>query len=98
MKRMQNMRTITNPLGFLANSQHQRIWCAFTNYRLSWASHAIPLSMMSYRGVFVGLNSPLSLAIQVFGSKMRLALLGFLANPQLSIDLVYIYQLLFKLG
>ena len=39
----------TGPLGFLANPQLSTILYAFTNYRLNWASHAIPLSMMSYR-------------------------------------------------
>ena len=52
------------PLKILANPQ--LFWCAFTNYRLSWANHAIPLSMMSGQEFFVGLKSqyfPLFIAI-----------------------------------
>jgi len=45
----------TCPLGFLANPQLS------TDYRLSWASHAIPLSMMSYRGLVLGLKANISL-------------------------------------
>ena len=41
------------PQNFQQTLNYQRIWYAFTNYRLSWASHAIPLSMMSCRGFFV---------------------------------------------
>jgi len=37
-----------SPLGFLANSQLSTDLVYFTNYRLSWASHAIPFNMMSY--------------------------------------------------
>jgi len=33
------------------------IWYAFTNYRLSWASHDIPLSMMSSRELMLDLNA-----------------------------------------
>ena len=54
------------PLGFLANPQLLTDLCNFINYHLSWASHAIPLSMMSYQGFYIGLKSqfiPLSLAI-----------------------------------
>ena len=45
------------PLRFVANLNYQRIWCAFTNYRLSQASHVIPLSMMSYRKLMLGLKA-----------------------------------------
>ena len=47
----------TGPLGFLANPHYQQIWYAFTNYRLSRASHAIPLSMMSCQGLMLGLKA-----------------------------------------
>ena len=47
----------TGPLGFLANPQLSTGLYAFTNYRLSRASHAIPLSMMSYRGLMLGLKA-----------------------------------------
>jgi len=51
----------SGPLEFLANPQLSTglVWQAFTNYSLSWASHAIPLSMMSCQGLFVGLKSQL---------------------------------------
>ena len=47
----------TGPLGFLANPQLSTDWYAFTNYHLSRASHAIPLSMMSCQGLTLGLKA-----------------------------------------
>ena len=38
-----------SPLGFLANPQLSMDLVCLTNYCLSWASHAIPLSIMSCR-------------------------------------------------
>ena len=45
-----------SPLNFLANPSYQHIWYALTNNSLSWASHAIPLSMMSYRELMLDLK------------------------------------------
>ena len=45
------------PLEFLVNSQLSTDLYAFTNYRLSQTSHAIPLSMMSCRGIMLGLKA-----------------------------------------
>ena len=47
----------TGPLGFLANPQLSTGLYAFTNYRLSQASHVIPLSMMSCRELMLGLKA-----------------------------------------
>ena len=47
----------SGPLGFLANPQLSTGLICFINYRLSWASHVIPLSMMSYRGPMLGLKA-----------------------------------------
>jgi len=43
-----------DPLGFFTNPQV--IWYAFTNHYLSWASHAIFLSMMSYQEFLLDLK------------------------------------------
>ena len=45
-----------SPLGFLANPQLSMDLICLYNYHLSWASHAIPLSMMSYRGLMLDLK------------------------------------------
>ena len=58
------------PLEFLANSQLATGLVCLYHYRLSWASYAIPLSMMSCRGFCIRLKShciPLSLAIKGIG-------------------------------
>jgi len=44
-------------LRIFSKSLAQWVWYAFTNYRLSWASHVIPLSMMSCWGFYIGLRS-----------------------------------------
>jgi len=41
------------PLEFSLALSCQRIWYAFINYRLSWTSNAIPLSIMCCQGFFI---------------------------------------------
>ena len=56
-----------SPLGFLANLSYQQIWYAFINYHLSWAIHAIPLSMMSCRELMLDLKANIFLALAFRG-------------------------------
>ena len=46
----------SDPLEFLKILSYQHIWYTFTNYRLSWSSHAISFSMMSCWEFSVGLK------------------------------------------
>ena len=45
------------PLGFLATPQLSTDLICLTNYHLSWTSHAIPLSMMSYQRFMLDLKA-----------------------------------------
>jgi len=47
----------SGPLRFLSNPQLSMVWYAFTNYRLSWTSDVIPLSMMSCWRFMLGLRA-----------------------------------------
>ena len=47
----------SGPIGFLANHQLSSDLVSFTNYCLSWASHAIPLSMVSNREFLLDLKA-----------------------------------------
>ena len=47
----------TGLLDFLANPQLSMDLIYLFNYRLSWASYAIPLSMMSCQGLMLGLKA-----------------------------------------
>ena len=67
----------TGPLGFLANPQLSTDLICLYQLPLSRASHAIPLSMMSCRGLMLGLKSqrfPLSLAVGGVGSDGNMSL------------------------
>ena len=54
---LERNQTGTGPLRFLANPQLSTDVIYLYQLPLSWASHAIPLSMMSYRGLMLGLKA-----------------------------------------
>ena len=87
----------TGPLGFLANPQLSTDLVYLYQLPLSRASHAIPLSMMSCRGLMLGLKANVFLYPQL-RNQMGTGPLEFLANPQLSTGLICLYQLPFESG